>query len=121
MRHPIAFRQILAILIVTLCVRAQSGQPVTKATVDQWIKELSNWCRWNNELGAVNLITPAKRKQAASLVREGISFSLARDAEKEKSIDNPSPFGHEMLRTGINNPGTSSGDRFTIAHHGYAH
>jgi kynurenine formamidase len=102
---------------------AQSRPAITKETFDQWMTELSNWNRWGkeDELGAINLITPAKRKQAASLVKEGASFSLARDAEKEKAIDNPVPFGHQMTRTGVNNPGTSSGDTFTISHHGYAH
>jgi kynurenine formamidase len=96
---------------------------MTHETFDQWMKELSNWGRWGkqDEMGAVNLITPAKRKQAAALVKEGVSYSLSRDAEKEKAVDNPVPFEHKMLRTGINNPGTSSGDSFTIAHHGYAH
>src|SRR6516165_5698862 len=117
------FRLILTLALITVSGQAQSRPSVTKATIDQWMKELSNWGRWgkDDEMGAVNLITAAKRKQAAALVREGASFSLSRDAEKEKSVDNPAPFGHEMLRTGINNPGTSSGDRFTISHHGYAH
>jgi kynurenine formamidase len=85
--------------------------------------ELSNWGRWGkqDELGAVNLITPAKRKQAIALVKEGASYSMARNAEKEKAADNPSPFLHVMTRTGINNTGTSVGDTYTISHHGYAH
>jgi kynurenine formamidase len=102
------------------------GQPrpaLTRQDFEQWMKDLSNWGRWGkeDEMGAVNLITAAKRKQAAGLVKEGASYSLARDAEKEKADDNPVPFEHKMLRTGINNPGTSSGDMFTISHHGYAH
>jgi kynurenine formamidase len=104
-------------------VRAQSHPVITKETFDKWMTELSNWGRWgkDDEMGAMNLITPAKRKQAVSLVTEGASFSLARDAEKVKAIDNPVPFGHVMTKTGFNNPGSSSGDTFTISHHGYAH
>src|SRR5262245_59784685 len=77
---------------------AQSRPPMTRETFEQWMTELSNWTRWgkDDELGAINLITAAKRKQAAALVKEGASFSLARDAEKEKAIDNPVPFGHQM-------------------------
>src|SRR5262247_203579 len=54
-------------------------EPVKKAQIEQWKKELSNWGRWgaNDERGALNLITPAKRKQAAGLVKEGFSVSLA--------------------------------------------
>ena len=102
---------------------AQSHAAINKEIFDQWMKELSNWERWgkDDEMGAINLITAAKRKQAAGLVKEGASFSLSRDAEKEKAVDNPAPFGHQMTRTGVNNPGSSSGDTFTISHHGYAH
>src|SRR6266699_1947172 len=109
-------------LLAASWIHAQSRQTATRETVDQWMTELSNWGRWGKDdgLGAVNLITPLKRKHAVALVKEGASFSLSRDAEKEKAVDNPSPFGHKMTRTGVNNPGTSSGDMFTIVHHGYA-
>ena len=45
--------------------------------------ELSNWGRWgkDDQAGTVNLITPAKRKQAAALVREGIAVSMSLDAD----------------------------------------
>ena len=41
--------------------------PVTRADFERWKKELSNWGRWGNDdqIGALNLITPAKRRQAA--------------------------------------------------------
>src|SRR6266540_1801885 len=66
--------------------QSPSHAPVTKAQFDQWKKELSNWGRWcaNDELGALNLITPAKRKQAAALVKEGLTVSLASNAVTEK-------------------------------------
>jgi len=109
--------------MAALLLWAQPHAVVTKAIFEQWMTDLSNWGRWgkDDEMGAMNLITPAKRKQAAGLVKEGTSFSLSRDAEKEKALDNPVPFGHQMTRTGFNNPGSSSGDTFTISHHGYAH
>jgi hypothetical protein len=42
--------------------------------------ELSNWGRWgpDDQLGALNLITPAKRRQAAALARTGTVVSLER-------------------------------------------
>ena len=45
----------------------------------RWIKELSNWGRWGqaDEIGTMNLITAAKMKQAAALVKDGVSVSLA--------------------------------------------
>ena len=51
----------------------------TKEQLERWTKELSNWGRWgkDDQLGTVNLITPAKRKQAAALVKDGIVVNLA--------------------------------------------
>src|SRR6476660_10295521 len=72
---------------------APSHPLVTAAEYQRWQTELSNWGRWgkDDELGTLNLITPAKRKQAAALVKEGFSVSLARDASVTKEIDNPCP------------------------------
>ena len=95
-----------------------------KATIDRWMKELSNWGRWgkDDQLGAVNLITAAKRKQAAASVREGVSVSLSRDTEKEKAEDNPRPFTQEMNNTGTNPAGGQfSVDTYSVLYHGYAH
>ncbi len=97
---------------------AQSGggtQTVTKAEYDRWKTDLSNWGRWgkDDQIGAVNLITPAKRRQAAALVKEGVSISLASDVDTEKAVDNPQPYEHRMLAIGS--------DRFGVAFHGVAH
>lgn len=85
--------------------------------------ELSNWGRWGTEdqLGALNLVTPAKRREALALAREGVSISLARTVEKERAVDNGSPFQHWMDRAGTNNPGFSSADTFKVSYHGMAH
>src|SRR6266852_4602087 len=65
------------------------SKATTKADIERWKKELSNWGRWGKDdgIGALNLITPAKRKQAATLVKEGFSISLARDADYERNVD----------------------------------
>jgi kynurenine formamidase len=96
---------------------------VSQAEFDRMMSELSNWGRWgkDDELGAMNLITNAKRKAAAALVREGVPVSLSRDAETQTTVDNPRPFVHEMIaHAGTPNAGSHS-DSFTIAHHGLAH
>lgn len=94
-------------------------QPVTKDQYEQWKKELTNWGRWgkDDQMGALNPITPAKRKQAAGLVKEGITVSLARDVDTEKSSENPQPYEHVMTQAGA----TGAGDRFAVSFHGYAH
>lgn len=56
------------------------GEEVTKEQYDTWMAELSNWGRWgdDDEIGALNLITPAKRVEAARLVETGRVVSMAR-------------------------------------------
>ena len=56
---------------------AGSDRPaVTKAQSEQWKTELSNWGRWGKEdqIGALNLVTPAKRRQAAGSSRTGSPY-----------------------------------------------
>ena len=95
----------------------------TAADFDRGMAELSNWGRWGkaDQLGALNLLTPAVRKQAARLVRDGVSVSLARNVEKEAAVDNGAPFLHSMDRIGINNSGYSVADTFKVSYHGMAH
>jgi hypothetical protein len=52
----------------------------------QLMTKLSNWNRWgkDDQLGAINLITPTRRKQAVNLVKEGVSFSMAQDDESRR-------------------------------------
>ena len=80
-------------------------RPKTKADIDRLMAELSNWGRWgkDDQLGTMNLITPEKRRQAYSLVKEGVTVSLARPAEKTVAADNPDPFIQKMTLTGLNN------------------
>lgn len=76
---------------------------------------LSNWGRWgkDDDIGTLNPITPAKRKQAAALAKEGVSVSLARDPDEVKAIDNPQPYEHQMQGIGS--------DRWGVSFHGIAH
>ena len=80
--------------------QSQSAHPqVTRAEYERWQTELSNWGRWgpNDELGTLNLITPLKRRQAAALVKDGISVSLSSDAPREQSVDAPCPVEWSMV------------------------
>jgi len=105
---------------------AVSNHNATRQDFDQLMKQLSNWGRWgkNDQLGAVNLITPAKRKQALGSVKEGFSVSMARTAEMEPAIDNPRPIVHEMAKRRAANPPSDIGgasDSFLISYHGLVH
>ena len=74
--------------------QATSSRPlVSQARYDAWQKELSNWGRWgkDDELGTLNLITPAKRRAALALVKEGVPVSLSTNTFFEKEVDVPCP------------------------------
>jgi kynurenine formamidase len=92
-----------------------SNHNVTKEQYERWKKDLSNWGRWgkDDEIGTLNLITAAKRKQAAALVKEGFSVSLASDPDTVKSVDNPNPYEHAMQGIGS--------DRWGVSFHGQTH
>ncbi len=122
----LVMRVSLLILVLEPAVTApaQPNQALSKADIDRWMTELSNWGRWGkgDQAGTVNLITPEKRKAAAQLVREGFSVSLARDADQVKSADNSEPWGHVMTATGAKPAdGQFSGDTYSVSYHGYGH
>jgi kynurenine formamidase len=83
---------------------------------DQMFNQVKNWGRWgkDDQLGAANLITEAKRKQALALAKTGLTVSLAHNPLTEAAPDNTSPFEHTMNR------GLST-DTYKVSYHGYAH
>lgn len=102
---------------------AAAQAKLTKADIDRWRTQLSNWGRWgkDDQLGALNLITPAKRKAAAALVTEGVAISLARDTNGMVEADNPDPFEHKMTATGADASGQWGVDTLSVLFHGYQH
>ncbi len=112
----------LILLCISLVTGSVANAQIAKEVVDEWMNELSNWGRWGSEdeLGSLNLITPQTRVAAATLVREGISVSLAHEVLKEAALDNSSPYAHEMTAIG-SSPGPWSGDSIGVSYHGYAH
>lgn len=95
---------------------AQPSSTVTNEDVTRWMHELSNWGRWgkDDQRGTFNLVTPAKRRQALALVKEGIAVSLAHTLEKEEFPDNPRPLGQQMT---LDNAGHAM-DLYSIWYHG---
>lgn len=93
----------------------------TEADYLRALDELSNWGRWgdDDELGAANLITSEKRIQAAALVREGISVSLAHDIVQEEAIDATTILNREVLRA--TETGASDQLQYTGSYHGVIH
>jgi len=97
----------------------------TEQDILTWFQTLSNWGRWGaeDERGTLNLITPAKRQQAANLVREGLVVSCARTIGYEPAVDNVVPARHFMLASGEGEPAiqlgrTGATDAFLLQPHG---
>ena len=86
---------------------------MSKADLDRMMAELSNWGKWGDDAaaGTTNLISPAKRKAAAALVRDGISISLELDADLPKAGPTGGPLPSMM--PGGQGRGAQSGPRTT--------
>jgi kynurenine formamidase len=123
--------KILVIGSILLCAavsvpyaRSQGNMRPTIANEDDFhraMKELSNWGRWgaDDELGAANLITPAKRMQAVALVKEGVTISLAHDIAQETAAD--APFILERTLNDVTPAGTTDRYQYTGTYHGIVH
>jgi kynurenine formamidase len=93
----------------------------TETEVKSWLTTRNNWGRWgkDDQRGAINLITPAKRAAAARLVRSGRSVSLSRPFPKEPGLNNYYP-AHHFMRTVPRGRGGFSADYYGIFYHGVA-
>jgi kynurenine formamidase len=96
----------------------------TREVLHSYFMRLSNWGRWgaDDDLGTLNLITPACRTRAAGLVRTGLTVPLARVISPTFATGNPDPALHHMLESGA---GAGAGfhpmtDWFGLACHGFA-
>jgi len=98
---------------------------MTASEVIAMFDQISNWGRWgaDDELGALNFITPAYRAAAARLVESGESISLSRPIATAPAADNPRPSTHLMIRSGRHGHPMGiqgSADFFSIAPHGFS-
>jgi hypothetical protein len=78
MRNVLLFAAASVLSVTALAQQSSTRAPVNKAQVDRWMTELSNWGRWgkDDQLGALNFITPAKKREAMALAKDGIVVSL---------------------------------------------
>lgn len=81
----------------------------------------NNWGRWGSEdeLGTLNLITPEKKREAARLVKLGLTVSLSRPLSRERTKETLAPIDYKMLAP-PHPEWHSSHDWVGIACHGHA-
>src|ERR1700694_4031441 len=85
-----------------------AGPDLTRIPEDElrtWFEKFSNWGKWGqeNELGALNYITPEKVLSALKIPSRGVRVSCGRAVEfapKPPPIEAPIPPVHFMTRTG---------------------
>lgn len=96
---------------------------ISKQQFDQWFDETSNWGRWgkDDELGTLNLITPEIKTKAASLVKAGVSISLALELNTKKDEYNPEPFSVESRLVSAGGNLAVVSDKYAVEYHGGAH
>lgn len=89
---------------------------VTQDRVESYFKSLNNWGRWghDDQVGTVNLITPARRAAAQALVRTGRTVSLARDIGPQPALMYHATFPSNRERADV------VLDRFDLVYHGYS-
>ncbi len=90
----------------------------TEDDVRAYFDQCSNWGRWgaDDSAGTINLITAAKRREAAATVRSGRAVSLAHPLNTQGGPGNWNPAQH-FLRIA---PGFCA-DYIGLIFHGYAH
>ena len=129
MRRTLASVVVVGVAWATVAfAQAPDEQEVTRAQFDTWMAELSNWGRWgdDDQLGALNLITEAKRVAAARLVETGRVVSMARDMTVDRSADavaagadRPPVLGGSVRNVfGIDTDNGYFWERYEIEYHG---
>lgn len=104
----------------------------TEVEVKSYLFDRKNWGRWgdDDEVGALNLVTPERRLAALASVRAGSSMSLARPLSTASSSGNPEPAQHFMryFHDGGESvhprpegePGGWAVDYYGVSYHGFA-
>jgi kynurenine formamidase len=93
---------------------------MTASDIQSLLRDRSNWGRWgaDDQVGAVNLVTPQKRAAAARLVRSGRAVSLSRDFPTKEGPNNPFPVKHKV-NTMPHESGGAALDHLSFVFHGF--
>jgi kynurenine formamidase len=104
---------------------APGWTPESAAQFSALVEPLSNWGRWgrDDQLGTLNLLTPARAAAAAAAVTDGRSFGLARDIVTTPSADNAAPLLRLMKASGEGAAeigGSHASEWLGLGYHGFA-
>src|ERR1700679_3709202 len=87
-----------------------------------YLRRTSNWGRWGKDdsRGALNLVTPDKRRKAAALVQTGRIVSLSQPFPLEPASNNPTPATLATIRVPREPAGGSVVDHTSVHCHSTA-
>src|SRR5690348_17246246 len=93
---------------------------MTDFDVKNYTRSHSNWGRWGerDQVGALNHVTDAKRRDAARLVRTGRAVSLSLPFPAAREHDSALTAHHFMKRHPIPHGGGTAVDYYGILYHG---
>lgn len=96
-------------------------ESVSREAFDRMMTEVSNARRWgiDDQMGTLNLITPAVRLAALQSVRDGVAVSMSLDVDRFEGVNTRVPLEHEFNVVGA---GAASGwalESLAIDYHGY--
>ena len=106
---------------------AQQTESIGAADFEIMLSAAKRWGEFGPEdqIGAINLITPETRTAAAALVRTGRTVTLANPMDKVKASEFVTPLEHQVFvfppLMGPNSLEIAAGDIFTINYHGGLH
>ncbi len=81
-----------------MAARSNGRREMSLEEFDRLFESVKNWGRWGPDdvRGTLNYVTPAKVREAAGLVREGRTVSMAIPLNTVAGPDNPNPVLHYM-------------------------
>lgn len=118
----------VALQLVVTVAAAQQAAPLSRAAFDSLFARVDNAGRWGaqDQLGTLNLVTPAVRRAAGKEVREGVTVSLTREVQAGPVPGAFEPARVEVFTVSDSVIGPSDGsvrwsaERMSLVFHGWA-
>ena len=122
MRTVLRSTLLCCLLLSSRTSELRAQDVVTVDALRSLLQQVSNEGRWGegDELGTLNLITPALRRAAAASVSDGVAVSLAHDLVPGANPNalGPLEIDHIVAPVGV---ATAALDRFNLMYHGWAY
>lgn len=118
---PLSITGLLVVLLLTPGAHAQD-RSITVEEFEQMMREVSNTGRWgsDDQLGTLNLITPAVRQAAAREIRDGVTVSMSLDVARGEGPNTRVPLERRFSVVGAGGEAGWALEALTIDYHGFS-